>query len=114
MEADDEVVNEEDIAAVEQSQQQNVENNDEPDVIPDDNTEATNERQGRARTQVERLTYDRLGETHQQSNANNEMKAKKNVSFADSKRKELKQCHNIIKQKIDDSNKLEYNPDLAI
>ena len=74
MEADDEVVTEEEIAAIEQPQQRNVENNEEPDVTPDDNTEATNEWQGRARTQVKHLTYDCLGETHQQSNAKNEEK----------------------------------------
>ena len=55
---------------------------DDPDVIPDDETEATKTREGRVRLQPERLTYDRLGATNHQVQDGDR---KKKVSFEDSR-----------------------------
>ena len=115
VEAED-VVEEEENENDEAEQQplvEDVDDEDEPDVVPDDSTVGTNEQQGRQRTQTERLTYSRLGETHQQTAVDGSKKIKKNASFGDTEAKKLEQCHNIIVDDTSDIKTLEYKQDMA-
>ena len=76
-------------------------------------TVGTNEQQGRQRTQTERLTYSRLGETHQQTAVDGSKKTKKNVSFGDTEARKLEQCHNIIVDDTKNIETFEYEEEMA-
>ena len=76
------------------------------DKFPDDATEQTDEtsRTQRTRQAVERLTYDRLGETHTQKDGN------RKISFANER---IEMCHNIMTDDNDKYEHIEYNTDKA-
>ena len=117
------------------------ENDEAPDLIPADNDDSDDEddddddaedknasvasnatRSGRVSNQPDRLTYNDLGETHNQSNADGQPikkkeKNNKKVRFQDAEDAaqdaKIEMLHNIITEDIGLGDVLEYNPDLA-
>ena len=106
-EAEDEdiVNNAEPIVNQNVNENENNDNNAQPEEVETDE-ESNEERQTRTRNRPETFTYERMGQTHQQTK--NE---KKDPKFSDELFEQIEQCHNLMTSEGSDT--VEYNPDLA-
>ena len=97
----------------EPEQQDNEEENqveDAPDVIPDDQTEASPERPTRSRTEPSRLTYESFNQQNQSINQPNQRESQK---MDDDEWQQKETCHNIMVDETTSHEKFEYSLELA-